>query len=194
MDLFDKDKRSWIMGRIRSRNTKPEIIVRSILHRMGFRFSLRNKKLPGSPDIVMPRHKTIVFVHGCFWHRHRKCRQASVPKTRVKFWKEKFEKNQDRDRKNECELRKLGWKVIVIWECEVLRNPEKIARKLFSIITRASPVRDKISHGSEKNLNGLPGKTKICKGFSYVIPGRKELVMIAERRADYASKINNPSA
>lgn len=182
------------MGRIRSRNTKPEIIVRSILHRMGFRFSLRNKKLPGSPDIVMPRHKTIVFVHGCFWHRHRKCRQASVPKTRVKFWKEKFEKNQDRDRKNECELRKLGWKVIVIWECEVLRNPEKIARKLFSIITRASPVRDKISHGSEKNLNGLPGKTKICKGFSYVIPGRKELVMIAERRADYASKINNPSA
>ncbi len=185
MDLFDKDKRSWIMGRIRSKNTKPEIIVRSILHRMGFRFSLKNKKLPGSPDVVMPRHKTIVFVHGCFWHRHSKCKMASVPKTRVMFWREKFENNLRRDKKNQCELRKLGWSVIVIWECQVLRSPETVAKRLHGIITRLSPAWQTgypgfVEGGSMKNV-----KTKNCKIVSYVIPGKKELLKIAEKRADY---------
>ena len=119
MDLFDKDKRSWIMGRIRSKNTKPEIIVRSILHRMGFRFSLKNKNLPGSPDVVMPRHKATVFVHGCFWHRHQGCKYAYSPKTRQAFWRDKFKSNVDRFKVVKGSLKKMGWKVIVVWECEV---------------------------------------------------------------------------
>jgi len=174
MDVFSRKKRSWIMGRIRSKNTKPEIIVRSILHRIGFRFSLRHKKLPGSPDIVLPKHKTIVFVHGCFWHRHRSCKVSTTPKSRVAFWKSKFEKNVGRDIRNLRELRKLGWNVIVVWECQAMKDPEKLAKRLFQ---KLESIRLK---------RHFPAATRNKKSFTYEIPERKELLKIAEKRADYS--------
>ncbi|MCY3546047.1 MAG: DNA mismatch endonuclease Vsr [Gemmatimonadetes bacterium] len=118
-DIVDSQKRSEMMSRIRGRDTKPELIVRRIAHRLGFRFRLHRKDLPGCPDIVFPRYRAVIMVHGCFWHRHPECRYAYTPKTRVRFWQDKFENNVVRDRRNEVALRELGWRVLVIWECEV---------------------------------------------------------------------------
>ena len=106
------------MSRIGSRDTKPELVVRSALHRMGYRFRLHRKDLPGTPDIVLPRHGTVIFVHGCFWHRHKGCSACYTPKTRTEFWKKKFGDNVRRDRRNTRLLRQRGWKVFVVWECE----------------------------------------------------------------------------
>ena len=106
------------MSRIRGKDTKPEIRVRSVLHRLGYRFRLHRRDLPGKPDIVLPRYETVVFVHGCFWHRHPGCRFAYTPKTRVKFWKAKLKRNVERHQEVEEELLDLGWNVVVIWECE----------------------------------------------------------------------------
>jgi len=116
------------MSQIRAKNTKPEIAVRSILHRMGFRYRLHVRALPGCPDIVLPRWRSVVLVHGCFWHRHVGCNQAYTPKTRKKFWLTKFEGNLDRDKKNQAALRAAGWKLIVVWECEV-RDKEQLIRR-----------------------------------------------------------------
>lgn len=117
-DTVDSQKRSEMMSRIRGRDTKPEIIVRRIAHRLGFRFRIHRRDLPGCPDIVFPRYRAVIMVHGCFWHRHPGCRYAYTPKTRVRFWKDKFESNVVRDRRNETALHELGWRVLVIWECE----------------------------------------------------------------------------
>lgn len=106
------------MSRIRSRDTKPEFIVRSMLHRMGYRFRLHRKDLPGRPDIVLPRHGTVIFVNGCFWHRHKGCRFSYGPKNRKRFWQKKFNDNVERDKKAKRELKELGWRVIIIWECQ----------------------------------------------------------------------------
>ena len=106
------------MSRIGSRDTKPELVVRSALHRMGYRFRLHRKDLPGTPDIVLPRHGTVIFVHGCFWHRHKGCGACYTPKTRTEFWKKKFGDNVRRDRRNTRLLSQQGWKVFVVWECE----------------------------------------------------------------------------
>jgi DNA mismatch endonuclease (patch repair protein) len=106
------------MSRIRAKDTKPEIVVRSLLHRLGFRYRLHVRDLPGCPDIVLRRWRTIILVHGCFWHRHPGCKQAYTPKTRKKFWLTKFQGNVDRDRKTEQLLREEGWKLIIVWECE----------------------------------------------------------------------------
>lgn len=170
------------MSRIRSKNTKPEIIVRSVLHRMGFRFSLRRRNLPGHPDIVLPKHKTVVFVHGCFWHRHKDCRTFSLPKSRVSFWKKKFDSNVSRDRRNRCELRKLGWNVIVLWECQVMKNPEKIAGRFLKRLdtqTKDEMRRKKPHQGADLEYH-----------TPYPIPERRELLKIAEKRADYARIID----
>jgi len=105
------------MSRIRGVDTKPEIIVRSILHRAGFRFRLHVKRLPGKPDIVLPKHRTVVFVNGCFWHRHD-CGRFRMPKSNTDYWKDKFDKNAARDKRNAASLRDLGWKVVIVWECE----------------------------------------------------------------------------
>lgn len=126
-DIVSEEQRSYNMSRIRSKDTKPELIVRSMLHRLGYRFTVngpKNKKLPGKPDIVLPKYKTVIFVHGCFWHRHRNCKYATLPKTRTEWWKTKLEGNVARDRRQRRELKKLGWRVIVVWECE-LRHPIK---------------------------------------------------------------------
>jgi len=108
-----------MMSRIRSKNTKPEILVRKWLHKQGFRFRLHQKDLPGKPDIVLPKYRTVIFVHGCFWHRHPGCKKTTTPSTNTEFWEEKFRKNVDRDVRNRETLEALGWKVIVVWECEV---------------------------------------------------------------------------
>ena len=117
-DRLTPEHRSWNMSRIRNRDTAPEKIVRSLLHRMGYRFRLHRRDLPGSPDIVLPKYRTVIFVHGCFWHRHKGCKFAYMPKSRPEFWQNKFDTNVERDRRVKRELKKLGWRVIVIWECE----------------------------------------------------------------------------
>lgn len=118
-DRLTKAQRSRNMARIRAKDTRPELIVRSLVHRMGYRFRLHRRDLPGTPDLVFPRLKAVIFVHGCFWHRHSCANGRVVPGTRRKFWVEKFAANQRRDRRNRQALVRLGWKVLVLWECEV---------------------------------------------------------------------------
>ena len=127
MDHLTPERRSWNMSRIPNKNTKPELLVRSLLHRAGYRFTVngrKNKSLPGRPDIVLPKFKAVVFVHGCYWHRHRNCKYAYTPKSRVEFWEAKFDANVKRDRRNQRDLKRLGWKVIVIWECQTRNENE----------------------------------------------------------------------
>ncbi|MEX0323796.1 MAG: very short patch repair endonuclease [Puniceicoccaceae bacterium] len=135
-DIWSRNKRSEVMSKIRGKDTKPEIAVRKLLHQMGYRFTVngpKNRLLPGKPDIVLPRFKTVVFVHGCFWHRHKGCRIASNPKSNQQFWEEKFAKNVARDRKVQRQLRKLGWHSIIVWECAV-GKPEKVCKRLKRLI------------------------------------------------------------
>jgi DNA mismatch endonuclease (patch repair protein) len=129
MDRLTTEQRSWNMSRIRGTDTGPERAVRSILHRLGYRFRLDARSLPGRPDVVLSRHGTVVFVHGCFWHRHRGCPYAYTPKTRMEFWSRKFDANVQRDRRVAAELHALGWKVLVVWECE-LRDSDNLSRRL----------------------------------------------------------------
>lgn len=135
MDRIDKNRRSWNMSRIKSKDTVPEVFVRSILHSMGYRFRLHPTALPGRPDIVLPKHQTAVFVHGCFWHRHTGCRFAYTPKSRKEFWLSKFEGNIARDKKALRALRQLGWKTLVVWECQI-GNPKRLALRLSRGIGR----------------------------------------------------------
>lgn len=119
------------MSRVRSRDTKPEVKIRSLLHALGFRFRLCDRSLPGTPDIVLKRHKTVIFVNGCFWHRHKNCSRATIPEAHREFWEAKFARNVARDERVRKELRELGWRVIVVWECrvkEILAHPERLAR------------------------------------------------------------------
>lgn len=128
-DVFSKEKRSWIMSRVKGRDTKPEILVRSFVHRMGFRFRVHRRDLPGSPDIVLPRHGKVIFVHGCFWHGHRGCHRSQRPTTNKKFWNKKLEGNIERDNRFRRMLHGLGWKVLIVWQCET-RKPDKLFGKL----------------------------------------------------------------
>lgn len=117
MDKLTPEKRSWNMSRIKSKNTTPELIIRSILHRNGLRFRLHAKNLPGKPDIVLPKYKTVIEVRGCFWHQHQDCREGKIPKTRYEWWKEKLLANQERDQRHTQELLRLNWNVLIIWQC-----------------------------------------------------------------------------
>lgn len=123
-DIVSKAVRSRMMSNIRGKHTKPELAVRSHLHRAGFRFALHRSDLPGRPDIVLPKYRAVVFVHGCFWHRHAGCRFAYTPKTNTEFWMEKISGNVARDLKTEAALMELGWRVLTIWECEI--TPERL--------------------------------------------------------------------
>jgi DNA mismatch endonuclease (patch repair protein) len=134
-DILAKEKRSALMSRIRGRNTKPELAVRSLLHRLGYRFRIHVRDLPGWPDIVLPRYRLVVLVHGCFWHRHANCRFCYVPKTRVNFWRKKFEGNIRRDREVQLALKKIGWRVMVVWECE-LRDVQRLNKRLSGTLSR----------------------------------------------------------
>ncbi|MHA3690359.1 very short patch repair endonuclease [Akkermansia sp. AKK6] len=135
MDVFSPEKRSQVMSRIRSKDTKPEKIIRSILHKMGFRFRINLKDLPGKPDIVLPKYKTIIFIHGCFWHQHEGCKIASKPKSNSEYWKSKFTRNIERDKRNQDDLRTMGYRIIVIWECEVknIQNNHEILNNKFQV-------------------------------------------------------------
>lgn len=121
------------MSAIRGKNTKPEMVVRSLAHRCGYRFRLHRKDLPGKPDLVFPGRRKIVFVHGCFWHQHPGCRFAARPKTRPEFWAAKLDGNRERDERQEAELRRLGWEVMLVWECEV-RDLERLERRLRTFL------------------------------------------------------------
>ena len=147
MDTVTPEKRSWVMSRIRSTNTKPEMAVRSMLHGMGLRFRLHGRVskrihrkgiLPGKPDIVLASRRTVVFVHGCFWHRHEGCRLVSTPKTNQEFWNAKFERNVERDKRHCLELEDMGWRVIIVWECE-LRSLETLAERLQQLLLGKTP-------------------------------------------------------
>jgi len=128
-DVFTKGKRSWIMSRVKGRDTKPEIFVRSVVHRMGYRFRIQRRDLPGNPDIVLPRHNKIIFVHGCFWHGHKGCPRSKRPTTNMGFWNEKLDKNVERDKRFRRKLRSMSWKVLVVWQCET-RKPDTLLEKL----------------------------------------------------------------
>lgn len=137
-DTISKAERSALMSRIRSTNTKPEVLVRSALHRAGFRFRLYTKGLPGRPDIVLPKHGVVIFVHGCFWHRHG-CALSSEPATRRRFWQSKFDANVARDKRNTRALRRLGWRVLTVWECSLRTRSARDAAitRLVSRIPRS---------------------------------------------------------
>jgi DNA mismatch endonuclease (patch repair protein) len=130
-DIVDKAQRSRMMAAITGKNTKPERLVRSHLHRAGLRFRLHARGLPGRPDIVLPRWHAVVFVHGCFWHRHGGCRRATTPSSNRRFWNRKFRENVERDRRNLTVLRRAGWRVYVIWECRTgVRSLDLLVRRI----------------------------------------------------------------
>jgi len=128
-DFLTPAARSELMSKIGGRNTRPEIVVRSLLHKIGFRFRLHVKGMAGKPDIVLPRYKTVIFVHGCFWHGHSCAKGVTLPKTRKEFWTEKIARTKERDKENIESLHNLGWRVIVVWECE-LKNPLELAQRM----------------------------------------------------------------
>lgn len=120
-DRLSKEERSELMSHIRSVNTKPEVALRRALWRRGFRYRVNVKNLPGSPDIVLPKHRTVVFVHGCFWHGHNGCKEFTVPKTNTEFWVKKVARNQERDQEVWRKLEAKGWSVVIVWECELVK-------------------------------------------------------------------------
>jgi DNA mismatch endonuclease (patch repair protein) len=119
VDTVTKETRSWIMSKVRRAHTKPEVAVRSMLHVMGYRFRLHDSRLPGRPDIVLKRCHAAIFVNGCFWHRHGGCKKTTTPDERKEFWLEKFQRNVERDKRNYRLLRQHGWRIMVVWECQV---------------------------------------------------------------------------
>lgn len=140
VDFLSPSERSERMSRIRSSNTAPEVALRRAMHALGFRFRLHSKGLPGKPDIVLPRYKTVIFVHGCFWHRHGGCNVATTPKTNTEFWIEKFDRNIVRDARTREQLERLGWRVIVVWECE-LRSANQVAGAVRRVADEICPER-----------------------------------------------------
>ena len=138
VDTITRERRSWNMSRIMGRNTGPELQLRSLLHRAGFRFRLHVKDLPGSPDIVLPKYRAAIFVHGCFWHRHKGCRNATRPSTRREFWKSKFDSNVSRDERNRAALEAAGWTVFTVWECELKTDAPGVVKRLSRDIREAT--------------------------------------------------------
>lgn len=137
-DLYSKEKRSYLMSRIRSQNTKPEMIVRKFLFSKGFRYRVNVKKLPGSPDIVLRKYRTAIFIHGCFWHGHENCKIAHIPKTRREWWEKKINRNIERDGDTRAKLKAMGWRTMVVWECQLAPKQqaatlEGIANSLYKV-------------------------------------------------------------
>ena len=164
-DTLSKERRSWNMSRIRSADTKPEILLRSLLHRMGFRFRLHQRGLPGRPDIVLPKHRTAIFVHGCFWHQHPGCIEAVRPKTNLKYWTAKLDANVARDKRNRQTLRKQGWRVFRFWECQIEKDPIRIAMWIAKQLRCTKQA-----------------------SANYAFPSRSALLRAAEARVGYTTK------
>lgn len=144
MDIWEKNKISEVMSKIRSQNTKPEIALRKALFTKGYRYRINDKRLPGKPDIVLPKYKTAIFVHGCFWHGHEKedCSDSHIPKTNTAYWNEKITRNKDRDKRNNILLKSMGWKVITVWDCEIQQkgNMENIIRGITHLLNQPVPA------------------------------------------------------
>jgi DNA mismatch endonuclease, patch repair protein len=158
-DVFDKRKRSWVMSRVKGKNTKPEIFVRSLLHRLGYRFTVngpKNRKLPGKPDIVLPKYETVVFVHGCFWHGHRGCKHYRIPKSRTEWWTEKIESNRRRDLRNLALLESRGWNVVVLWTCQF----DTVAKRE----TLAETLSEQIEHPKDQTMPPLAAEAPMPYG------------------------------
>ncbi len=161
-DHLTPDRRRWNMSRIRARDTGPEKALRSMLHRLGYRFRLYRRDLPGTPDVVLPRYRTALFLHGCFWHRHPGCRYATTPGTRTAWWQAKFERTVQRDEAVRAALEAAGWRVVVIWEC-ALRDPAALAARLAEALPRlADPPPDAPAAGLAAAEDKAP----------YTTPGR----------------------
>ena len=153
MDIWDKKKRSEVMSKIRSKNTKPEIMLRKALFAKGFRFRINYKKLPGKPDIVLPKYKTAIFVHGCFWHGHDNCAIFHIPKSNVEYWENKIAKNKERDIVNIERNISLGWEVFVIWECEITKkNIQNIIDRITRSVIKERGLSIKIYEKIEDNI------------------------------------------
>jgi len=135
MDKLSPEQRSRNMANIKGKDTKPEKIVRSILHSMGYRFRLHNKQLPGKPDIVLPRYRSVVFVHGCFWHGHDGCKRATMPTTRAEFWQNKIAGNRERDSRNIAALENLGYRCLIVWQCD-LKDLGLLKQRLSAFLGR----------------------------------------------------------
>ena len=153
VDVFDSEKRSWVMSRIKGKNTKPEVALRSLLHRLGYRFTVngpKNRQLPGKPDIVLPKHHTAILVHGCFWHGHPNCKHFRMPKTRTEWWTAKIEGNRRRDERNLAALEALGWNVVVVWACE------------FNTVAKLEALSDRLPARIEGS-NGAPSDLKAAE-------------------------------
>lgn len=133
-DNRSPEVRSWNMSQVKSQDTSIEIKVRSYLFRNGFRFRKNVKKLPGKPDIVLPKYRTIIFIHGCFWHRHAGCKDATTPKTRTEFWQQKFDRNVANDRLHIKQLEEMGWHVIVLWECQINKDIETTMENTITLL------------------------------------------------------------
>lgn len=149
MDVLTPEQRKRNMSAIKGKNTKPEILVRKLLHRLGYRFKIQRKDLPGKPDIVLPKYKTAIFINGCFWHRHAGCKYASTPSTNSEFWEKKFAANVKRDARNYATLKEQGWNVLIIWECEakeILRT--KVIPGLPSRISTPYPTDENLPESS----------------------------------------------
>lgn len=136
VDVFPRAKRSWIMSRIRDKNTSPELAVRSLAHSLGYRFRLHRSDLPGKPDIVFPARRKVIFVNGCFWHGHKCARGNRIPQTNRSYWRDKIRRNMERDKKHRRSLRRLGWRTLVIWECQI-RNKHRLVSRLIGFLEEA---------------------------------------------------------
>jgi DNA mismatch endonuclease, patch repair protein len=134
-DVFSSEKRSWIMARVHSKNTTPEITVRQVLRSLGFRYTLNSARLPGKPDIVISKQRKLIFVHGCFWHQHKGCKASERPVSNIEYWNQKLDKNIIRDKKNLSMLKKSGWDVLIIWECQI-KKPGILNRKLVNFMKK----------------------------------------------------------
>lgn len=145
MDVVDATVRSRMMAQIRSKNTAPEMTVRKFLHARGFRYRLHANNLPGSPDLVLPKHRAAVFVHGCFWHRHLSCKYATNPASNVDRWTLKFQANKNRDARNEAALLAAGWRVIIVWECDLRRDAADRLGKLVAEIMDCTPAAPRLT-------------------------------------------------
>ncbi|WP_421666846.1 very short patch repair endonuclease [Pseudomonas protegens] len=148
-DMKQQHLRSSIMRAVPQKNSKPELLVRSLLHSLGLRFRIHRKDLPGTPDIVLPRYRAVIFIHGCFWHRHPGCRYATTPKTRQEYWLPKFEANVQRDVRKETQLEELGWRVLIVWECETrdLKELEERIRQDFVLSLQQLEEPHTLPHG-----------------------------------------------
>ena len=177
MDTLTLSLRSKCMSRIRGKNTKPEILVRKGLHARGFRFRLHNKKLPGSPDIVLPKYGVVIMVNGCFWHGHKGCRYATRPKSNVVFWDAKIARNKHRDEVTTAHLEALGWHVITVWECELRKNAGLNERldALADEIVRAGEVK--------RQREALKRKTRM--------EAKREREEMLRRQAELEAEINS---